>query len=138
MTEYDQRNGYRAPEPRFPDRSRSDWPAELQKQRTVGGQDPAIVTQVEKSGILVLTRDGKEEAVPWDSMKWARPYLSANSMGPRPNGPADGVKVGDLIRVERQGDGSLKFSPIPKAQSAPGFLDPQDGAIRALVGGVSF
>ncbi len=103
----------------------AEWTALIQKQRIVGGQDPAIVTQVEKSGILVLTREGKEEAVSWDSMKWARPYLSANSLGPRPNGPADVVKVGDLIRVQRQDDGSLKFSQIPKAQSALVSLDPR-------------
>lgn len=138
LTDYDRRHGYRGPEAQWPNRSRAEWTALIQKQRIVGGQDPALVTQVEKSGILVLTREGKEEAVSWDSMKWARPYLSANSLGPRPNGPADVVKVGDLIRVQRQDDGSLKFSQIPKAQSALVSLDPQDGAIRALIGGFSF
>ncbi|WP_404854606.1 hypothetical protein, partial [Escherichia coli] len=44
---------------------------------------------MEKSGIMVMTRDGKEEAVTWDSMKWARPFLSNNSMGPMPRQPAD-------------------------------------------------
>ncbi|WP_295467452.1 penicillin-binding protein 1A [uncultured Pseudomonas sp.] len=138
LTEYDRRHGYRGPEAQWPNQSRAEWAALIQKQRIVGGQDPAVVTQVEKSGILVMTRDGKEEAVSWESMKWARPYLSANSLGPRPNGPGDVVKVGDLIRVQRQDDGSLKFSQIPKAQSALVSLDPQDGAIRALIGGFSF
>lgn len=138
LTDYDRRHGYRGPEAQWPNQSRAEWAALIQKQRIVGGQDPAVVTQVEKSGILVMTREGKEEAVPWESMKWARPYLSANSLGPRPNGPADVVKVGDLVRVQRQDDGSLKFSQIPKAQSALVSLDPQDGAIRALIGGFSF
>ncbi len=138
LTDYDRRHGYRGPEAQWPNQSRAEWAALIQKQRIVGGQDPAVVTQVEKSGILVMTRDGKEEAVSWESMKWARPYLSANSLGPRPNGPGDVVKVGDLIRVQRQDDGSLKFSQIPKAQSALVSLDPQDGAIRALIGGFSF
>ncbi|KUM39820.1 penicillin-binding protein 1A [Pseudomonas sp. EpS/L25] len=138
LTDYDRRHGYRGPEAQWPNQSRAEWAALVQKQRIVGGQDPAVVTQVEKSGILVMTREGKEEAVSWESMKWARPYLSANSLGPRPNGPADVVKVGDLVRVQRQADGSLKFSQIPKAQSALVSLDPQDGAIRALIGGFSF
>ncbi|MDT3719195.1 penicillin-binding protein 1A [Pseudomonas oryzihabitans] len=138
LTDYDRRHGYRGPEAQWPNQSRAEWAALIQKQRIVGGQDPAVVTQVEKSGILVMTREGKEEAVSWESMKWARPYLSANSLGPRPNGPADVVKVGDLVRVQRQDDGSLKFSQIPKAQSALVSLDPQDGAIRALIGGFSF
>ncbi|MEH3022408.1 MAG: penicillin-binding protein 1A [Pseudomonas oryzihabitans] len=138
LTDYDRRHGYRGAEAQWPNQSRTEWAALVQKQRIVGGQDPAVVTQVEKSGILVMTREDKEEAVSWESMKWARPYLSANSLGPRPNGPADVVKVGDLIRVQRQNDGSLKFSQIPKAQSALVSLDPQDGAIRALIGGFSF
>ncbi|MGV8822477.1 hypothetical protein, partial [Pseudomonas aeruginosa] len=69
---------------------------------SIGGLEPAIVTQVEKSGIMVMTRDGKEEAVTWDSMKWAHPFLSNNSMGPMPRQPADVAQAGDQIRVQRQ------------------------------------
>uniref|UniRef100_UPI0024468D16 penicillin-binding protein 1A n=1 Tax=Pseudomonas aeruginosa TaxID=287 RepID=UPI0024468D16 len=87
---------------------------------------------------MVITRDGKEEAVTWDSMKWARPFLSNNSMGPMPRQPADVAQAGDQIRVQRQEDGTLRFVQIPAAQSALISLDPKDGAIRSLVGGFSF
>jgi penicillin-binding protein 1A len=40
--------------------------------------------------------------------------------------------------VQRQDDGSLRFVQLPAAQSALVSLDPQNGAIRALVGGFSF
>jgi len=138
LISYDQRHGYRGPETRFPNMTREAWLQELPKYRTLGGLDPAVVSQVESSGILVLTRDGKEEAVAWDSMKWARPFINSNSMGPRPQKPADVVQVGDLIRVQRQEDGSLRFGQVPSAQSALVSLDPNNGAIRALVGGFAF
>ena len=86
----------------------------------------------------MLTRRGNEEAVSWDSMKWARPFLNTNSLGPRPQQPADVVQIGDLIRVQRQDDDSLRFVQLPSAQSALVSLDPHNGAIRALVGGFSF
>ncbi|ERI54157.1 peptidase [Pseudomonas sp. EGD-AK9] len=138
LIDYDQRHGYRGPESRLPGMTRETWLAELGKFRSIGGLEPAVVTQVEKSGILVLTRGGEEQAVSWDSMKWARPFLSTNSLGPRPQQPADVAQVGDIVRVQRQADGSLRFLQIPAAQSALVSLDPYSGAIQALVGGFSF
>ena len=135
---YDQRHGYRGPESRLPGMTQETWLAELAKHTSLGGLEPAIVTQVEKSGILVLQRDGKEEAIAWDSMKWARPFLNTNSLGPRPQQPADVAQVGDLVRIRRLEDGTLHFSQLPLAQSALISLDPHTGAIRALVGGFSF
>ncbi|RON10763.1 peptidase [Pseudomonas brassicacearum] len=134
---YDQRHGYRGPESRLPGKTPAAWATELTKQRTISGLEPAIVTLVEKNGVQVLTRSG-EEHVSWDSMKWARPFLNTNSMGPAPKQPSDVAQVGDLIRVQRQPDNALKFSQIPVAQSALVSLDPQNGAIRALVGGFAF
>jgi len=139
LIEYDQRHGYRGPESRFPGMTREGWAQELTKQRAISGLEPAIVSQVDKTGLRVLTRNGeKEETVEWASMKWARPYLNTNSLGANPRQPADVAHVGDLVRVQRQADGSLKFSQIPVAQSALVSLDPQNGAIRALVGGFAF
>nr|WP_277053300.1 penicillin-binding protein 1A [Pseudomonas thermotolerans] len=135
---YDQRHGYRGPETRLPGMTMETWRQELAKQKNIGGLEPAIVTQVTKSGIMVLTRSGQEEAVAWDSMKWARPFLNTNSLGPRPQQPADVVQIGDLIRVQRLEDGSLAFRQVPAAQSALVSLNPYNGAILALVGGFSF
>ncbi|WP_186828345.1 penicillin-binding protein 1A [Pseudomonas chlororaphis] len=134
---YDQRHGYRGPESRLPGKTRAAWATELTKQRAISGLEPAIVTQVDKNGLQVLTRTG-EEHVGWDSMKWARPFLNTNSMGPAPKQPSDVAQVGDLIRVQRQADNSLKFRQIPVVQGALVSLDPQNGAIRSLVGGFAF
>jgi penicillin-binding protein 1A len=139
LIDYDQRHGYRGPETRLPGMTREGWAQELSKQRPISGLEPAIVSQVDKTGIRVLTRNGeKEETVDWATMKWARPYLNTNSVGANPKQPGDVVKVGDLVRLQRQENGTLKFSQIPTAQSALVSLDPQNGAIRALVGGFAF
>lgn len=138
LTDYDQRHGYRGPESRLPGKTRAAWLLELAKQRPMGGLEPAIVTQVDKSGLRVLTRNGDEASVAWDTMKWARPFLNTNSQGRAPQQASDVAQVGDLIRVRRKDDGSLAFSQVPGAQSALVTLDPNTGAIRALVGGFSF
>lgn len=134
---YDQRHGYRGPESRLPGKTREAWATELTKQRTISSLEPAIVTQVDKNGLQVLTRTG-EEHVAWDTMKWARPFLNTNSMGANPRQPSDVAQIGDLVRVQRQKDNSLKFSQLPQAQGALVSLDPQNGAIRSLVGGFAF
>ncbi|MQT71882.1 peptidase, partial [Pseudomonas sp. FSL R10-0071] len=109
---YDQRHGYRGPESRFAGKSPSAWAQELTKQRTISGLEPAIVTQVDKDGLQVLTRNG-EAHVPWDSMKWARKFINTNSMGPMPKQPSDVAQVGDLIRLQPQANGTYKFSQVP-------------------------
>ncbi|SDI39555.1 penicillin-binding protein 1A [Pseudomonas panipatensis] len=138
LQEYDQRHGYRGPETRLPGKTLDAWRQAIAQQRPLGGLEPAIVTQVTKSGIMVMGRDGKEETISWDNMKWARPYLSSNSMGPAPRQPSDVVQAGDVIRVQRRDDGALRLSQVPAAQSALVSLNPQDGAIMALTGGFSF
>ena len=136
LVAYDQRHGYRKPEQSvIPE---SEWSAVLAKTRTITEFLPAIVSKVGTDGITVVLANGEEEPVSWQSMRWARPFINSRSMGPMPRKPADIVKVGDLIRVRRQSDNSLSFSQIPKAQAALVSLDPNNGAIRALVGGLSF
>ncbi|AMA47494.1 penicillin-binding protein 1A [Pseudomonas monteilii] len=138
LSAYDERHGYRGPEARYPGKTFAEWQRVLGKQRNLGGLEPAIVMQVTKTGLLVMTRGGKEEQVAWDTLKWARPHLNVNSLGRAPTSPADVAQAGDLIRVQRLADGTLKFSQVPAAQSALVTLDPNNGAIRALVGGFSF
>ena len=138
LTRYDMRHGYRGPETRLPGMTKSAWLEELAKYRNIGGLEPAIVTQVESNGVMILNREGVEAVVPWESMKWARPFLNTNSIGARPQKPGDVAQVGDLIRIRREADGALSFAQIPAAQAALVCLDPTNGAIRALVGGFSF
>lgn len=136
LSAYDRRHGYRKPEKQA--LNKQLWNETLTKTRAISHFLPAIVTQVDASDITVLLADGSHEKILWKSMQWARPYINNRSMGPVPRRPADIVNVGDLIRVQRLADQSLSFAQIPKAQAALVSLDPHTGAIRSLVGGLSF
>jgi len=138
LLEYDRRHGWRGAEQRLGGQSKADWQKALAGQKAPGGLTPAIVSKVRNDAIEVLLQDGALDVVPWSGMRWARPFLSSNSMGAMPAHPAEVVQVGDLIRVQRQHDGSLHLTQLPKAQAALISLAPEDGAIRALVGGFSF
>ena len=136
LSAYDHRHGYRKPEQTA--LPQAQWAEVLNKTRTISQFIPAIVSQVHNDSITVMLADGAEEAVAWQTMRWARPFINSRSMGPVPRRPADVVQVGDLIRVQRQADNALSFAQIPKAQAALVSLDASNGAIRALVGGLSF
>ncbi len=136
LNAYDRRHGYRKPEQMAINQEL--WNDTLTKARTISQFLPAIVTQVDASDITVLLADGTHEKILWKSMQWARPYINSRSMGPIPRKPADIVNVGDLIRAQRLTDESLSFAQIPTVQSALVSLDPHSGAIRSLVGGLSF
>lgn len=137
LIEYDQRHGYRGPEAHLSGTDRESWLKELGNYRSQSGIQPAVVSTVSKDAIKVLLRDGSERTVSWESMKWARPFINTNSLGPQPKSPSEVVKQGDIIRVQPQGDETL-FSQIPQAQGALVSLDPLDGSIEALTGGFSF
>lgn len=135
---YDRRHGYRGPEDRYEDIDADQWLSKLSGVSDVGGLEPAVVSSVSRQHVCVITRDGRQHAIAWASMRWARPYKGINRLGPPPQSPSDVVTVGDLIRVLRDDRDRYVFAQVPIAQSALVSIDPNDGAIRALVGGFSF
>jgi len=137
LIEYDQRHGYRGPEAQLAGTDRETWLQKLHEYRSQSGLLPAVVSQVSSDTIQVLLRDGTERSVRWESMKWARPFINTNSLGPQPKAPSDVIKVGDVVRVLISDD-ELLFSQIPQAQAALVSIDPLDGSIEALTGGFSF
>jgi len=139
LQDYDQRHGFRGPEARNPDITLEQGASLLKKYQSLGGLEPALVTAVNPDSVELLFRRDPPGTISWEDMKWARPYLSANSMGPRPGKPADVLKPGDIIRVSSvEGDNQYRLAQLPKAQSALVVLGPQDGSIKALIGGFSF
>ncbi|MCQ4257375.1 penicillin-binding protein 1A [Stutzerimonas stutzeri] len=137
LMEYDQRHGYRGAEGRMENNDREAWLKALGNYRGQGDLMPAIVSEVANDSIKVLLRDGSEHSVSWESMKWARPHINTNSLGPQPKAPSDVVESGDVIRV-RITDEDVRFAQVPQAQGALVSLDPLDGSIEALSGGFSF
>lgn len=139
LIDYDQRHGFRGPEARLGNIEQKTAIKELVKFINIGGLEPVLVTEVTTTGITVILRNESKRQVDWASMKWARKYQNANSMGPAPKQPADIVQVGDIIRVQLNDDQQTAlFSQIPHAEAALISLEPHDGAIDSLSGGFSF
>lgn len=139
---YDKRHGYRGPitnwgTPPSPN-NLFTWQARLKTITKVNGLVPGAVTNVNDDSASVLLANGKIIDIPWDDMSWARPKINDETWGRQPTSPGDVLKPGDVIWVQNNSDGSWWLSQIPQAQCALVSLNPQNGAITALVGGYDY
>ncbi|MBV0934321.1 penicillin-binding protein 1A [Marinobacterium weihaiense] len=110
----------------------------LRQHTAYAGLEPALVLAVDAEGADLLRTDGRHDRLPWEGIKWARPFRSVYWNGPAPKRPADVLSPGDVIRVMRDDKDQLRLTRMPDVQGALVALDPHDGAIRSLVGGFSF
>ncbi|UAW98713.1 penicillin-binding protein 1A [Halopseudomonas nanhaiensis] len=138
LLEYDRRHGYRGPEARHPDAPVEEYPRLLRDYAYLGGLAPAMVRAIDSDSVDIILRNGGEAVIPWEQMKWARPQLGVDSLGPAPGAPDDVLAVGDVVRVTRVQDDTYRLAQLPQAQSALVALSPLDGSIQALTGGFSF
>ncbi|MGB5338906.1 MAG: penicillin-binding transpeptidase domain-containing protein, partial [Gammaproteobacteria bacterium] len=97
-----------------------------------------LVTAVEAQSCTVLLDADTVVTIEWDGLAWARPYKGVNLMGKAPAQAGDVVAVGDIVRLAQLDDGSWRLEEIPAIEGALVSLDPDDGAILALVGGFDF
>ncbi|MEZ5561002.1 MAG: transglycosylase domain-containing protein [Pseudomonadales bacterium] len=143
LLEYDRRHGYRGPEARLGEAERDAYLAALRDAPLVRDMPAAVVTAVADDHALALLDDGSEVRLDADAFGWARPYIDVDTRGQRPRGPADVVAVGDLIRLRQDpatdtSEARWQLTQVPEIQGALVSLDPQNGAIKALVGGFDF
>ena len=100
---------------------------------------PAVVTNVFEQAITVIDKMGAYHRIEWDGLAWARPYITDTRQGPPPDTADDILQEGALIWIrQRSEDNRWQLSQFPEATSALVALDPNNGAVRALVGGYSF
>ena len=76
--------------------------------------------------------------IPWKGLSWARPQLPGGGLGKVPENAAAIVKVGDVVWVQSVGSQQYRLSQQPKVQGAIVAMQPQTGAIVALVGGYNY
>lgn len=141
---YDMRHGYRGATAQLWD-SETENPlnkdAILEKLKDVKEFGPlltGVVTQVAEQSIQVLLKNGEQVTVEWDGLKWARKYITRYRQSFPPKTAAEILTAGAQIWLRKNTDGSYILSQIPEASSALVSLDPQDGRIKAIVGGYSF
>lgn len=137
---YDRRHGYRGPELslRLPqDGISRDWERLLKDLPPVGGLRAGLVLEATPKDAKVYVRGHGEVILPWESIRWARKYVSENRRGPKLENTEGLVQRGDVVRVVL-GEEEWELAQVPAVEGALVALHPDDGQLVALVGGFDF
>ena len=148
---YDRRHGWRGALDVIDLQSVNGWEAELQKIMTPAGVAPwelAVVIGTDNKGhALIGLKAGGLAQIPMDELKWARPWIKGQKVGPRPKRPADVLTPGDVVLVEalpmeqepeKQEDRLFALRQIPGVNGGLVALDPHTGRVLAMSGGFAF
>ncbi|ODB37447.1 penicillin-sensitive transpeptidase [Pseudoalteromonas sp. BMB] len=140
---YDMRHGFRGAEETY-------WHAEtesplshegiitrLKKVNEIGPLKAAVVLNIAEKTADLLLKTGEQITLEWSGLNWARQYISETRQSLPPKTTADILAPGMQVFVRKQDDGWM-LSQLPQASSALVSLDPQDGRVKAIVGGYSF
>ena len=141
LIEYDRRHGYRGPLKQLNLDERSA-PAKLDAALTdipeIGGLRPALVVSVAPMAARVYIRSVGFAQIEWAGLSWAHRRISDTRVGVPPKHAEDVVQRGDVVYVVTNGHGVAALAQLPQAQGALVALDPNDGAVAALVGGFDY
>jgi len=142
LHDYDMRHGYRGPKAIIWKHDTEQPPARdklieiLENTKAISPLEAGIITYVYEQSVEVLLKSGQSVVIEWDGLKWARKYINEKRQGAAPKKASDILSPGMQIWLRQKGDWQL--SQYPQPSSAIVSLDPQDGSIKALVGGYSF
>ncbi len=149
LLEFTRRRGYRGPiatvelDPEVLAGPYVDWPEEVQRQLqdygNPGGLSVAMVTALnEDNSVDIVLQDGTVSNIAWHGISWARPYIDRETRGPVPTSVDQVLIPGNIVYVMPITIGGWALAQLPTAQSALVSVDPLDGAITSLVGGLDF
>ncbi len=129
----------------------------LQDFDPVAHLQPALVTAISKATAIIkqknskkqknkgisqqatlLLKDGSNASIDWQQIKWARKYINERRMGAAPKQIEDVMQVGDVIYIEPLDNYQYALAQIPEAAAALISLNPQNGAVNALIGGFDY
>lgn len=145
---YDMRHGYRGAEKVLWKAGQSAWDtptmiAHLRSEPTYGDLLPSIVVKVEEKSAQVWVKNAGLKTIAWENMNWARRFITDDRQGPLPSKASDILAVGEQVWIRRQHaigneQEHWTLSQVPNANTAFVAMDPENGAILALVGGFNF
>ncbi|HYN54759.1 MAG TPA: PBP1A family penicillin-binding protein, partial [Methylotenera sp.] len=137
ILDYDLRHGYRGPEnildienlPSTDTKNALD--TALDEIEESNGFVPAVITSISPNAIVAYKKGGDEIEVTGKGLAFVAKMLNDKDPAKRL------LKVGAVIRVLKSKD-SWRIVQLPQVEAALIALDPENGAIRALVGGFDF
>ncbi|GAB3264754.1 penicillin-binding protein 1A [Chitinimonas naiadis] len=137
LLDYDRKRGYRGPEGfvKLPVKAddQADVVAEaLETHPDADELTAAVVIALNTKAITLMTRDGETRALLPASQRFAATGLRADAAEKLR------IKPGAIVRFGNNAQGKPELSQLPEVQGALVSVQPQDGAIRALIGGFDF
>jgi penicillin-binding protein 1A len=138
---YDRRHGWRGPIGRtvLARGATADQLRTLTDQyEPIGVLSPAVVTGVGQHSAQVYVRDHGFGKIDWSGLSWAGKALPNGLVGAAPQTAADVLSRGDVVYVVWRDAKTVQLAQVPQAEAAMVALDPDDGAIAALVGGFDY
>lgn len=137
VMDYDRRHGYRGAES-FLDMKEirldhdEDIDEALQDIHDADDLIPALVLAADPKQIKAYRKGGEAITLNGEAIKFAARMLDDKAP------PNKRLKPGAIIRVQKDEKGSWMISQLPEVESAFVAISPEDGSIRALVGGFDF
>ncbi len=134
VLDYERRHGYRGPEA-FVDLKTG---SEDELEDAIGDHNDsedllaAIVLDASPRLVKAWRRTGEAVQVSGDGLKFAANALSEKAQ------PNRRIRRGAVIRIQKDEKGAWSILQLPEVESAFVAISPQDGAVKALVGGFDF
>ncbi|TAL92870.1 MAG: penicillin-binding protein 1A [Paraburkholderia sp.] len=137
VMDYERRHGYHGPEGFIELPSDSDDRDQAIDDALADHPDngeivAAVVIAATPKEVKAQFVDGTVATVSGDGLKFA-----ASALNPRA-AQAQRIKPGSIVRLIADAKGNWQITQLPQVEGALVALEPQDGAIRSLVGGFDF
>ena len=134
VLDYDRRHGYRGPEGFVelkPDAGEDDYDDALAEHPDSDELLAAVVLSVDGKEVQAGLRSGETIRIAGEGVRFAARSLDAKAPLQKR------LRRGAIIHVQREGKG-WQITQLPEIEAAFISMDPQDGAIRSLVGGFDY
>ncbi|MDJ0805594.1 MAG: penicillin-binding protein 1A [Gammaproteobacteria bacterium] len=142
---YDKRHGYRGVEGHIPveDLENPDLLIQhLREMPAIADLSNAVVIDIDEKSADVLKVDGTSLTLEWNGLSWASNFVDQDHLGSKPKVTSDILKQGDMIRIYHdtsdEGEPYWRLAQIPRVSGALISISPDNGSIKALVGGYDY
>lgn len=137
VMDYDKRHGYRGPEgymeiPAARDAIADAIEDELAKYPDSDGILSAVVLEASPGRVRAVLSSGNEISVTGNGLNFAASDLTSNA------GSNKQIRRGSIIRLAQDIQGNWNIVQMPQIEAAFVSLNPNDGAIKSLIGGFDF